>query len=167
MSETVTFSQQGNYQGTMNVTCALTSSPMGAQTLPTCELTPDRVSVATNPTGNQGTLVLAVHTTGSSTASLRRTSGGNLWRIGGGGAVLTLMLTCGISSRRRRWISMLALLSVFSVVVATIGCGGGSSTSGSTGSAGTTAGNYVFTVTGTDASNASITATATVTVTVQ
>jgi hypothetical protein len=167
VSETVTFSQQGNYQGTMNVTCALTSSPMGAQTLPTCELTPDSVSVATNPTGNQGTLVLAVHTTGSSTASLRRTSGGNLWRIGGGGAVLTLMLTCGISSRRRRWISMLALLSVFSVVVATIGCGGGSSTSGSTGSAGTTAGNYVFTVTGTDASNASITATATVTVTVQ
>ena len=65
---------------------------------------------------------------------------------------------------------MLALLLVFSVVAA-IGCGGGSSgsTSGSTGTTtpATTAGNYVFTVTGTDASNPSITAATTVTITVQ
>jgi hypothetical protein len=99
-------------------------------------------------------------------ASLRKPSLENFLRIAGGGTALALLLTCGIPSRRRRWISMLGLLAVFSVV-ATIGCGGSSNTKGTTGSPGTTAGNYVFTVTGTDASNASITATATVSVTVQ
>jgi len=126
-------------------------------------MNPTRVAIAT---GGTGTSVLTVKTTAASTASLRKPSPGNFWRIGGGGTVLALLLTCGISSRRRRWISMLALLAVFSVVV-TIGCGGGSSTKGSTGSPGTTGGNYVFTVTGTDASNASIAGTMTVTVTVQ
>ncbi|MGA2729768.1 MAG: FG-GAP-like repeat-containing protein [Terracidiphilus sp.] len=160
---TATFSAGTTYQGTLNLTCALTTSPTGAQSLPTCTMNPTSVAIAT---GGTGTSVLTVKTIAASTASLRKPSPGNFWRIGGGGTVLALLLTCGISSRRRRWISMLALLAVFSVVV-TIGCGGGSSTKGSTGSPGTTAGNYVFTVTGTDASNASIAATTTVTVTVQ
>jgi hypothetical protein len=130
-------------------------------------LNPTSVAIAT---GGTGTSVLTVKTTAALTASLRKPSPGNLLRIAAGSTVFALLLTCGISSRRRRWISMLALLLVFSVVAA-IGCGGGSSgsTSGSTGTTtpATTAGNYVFTVTGTDASNPSITAATTVTITVQ
>jgi hypothetical protein len=164
---TVTFSSGSTYSGTLNLICALTTSPTGAQSLPTCTMNPTSVAIAT---GGTGTSVLTVKTTAASTATLRASSLGNPWRIAGGGTVLALLLTCGISSRRRRWTSMLALLLVFSVVAA-IGCGGGSSgsTSGSKGTTtpATTAGNYVFTVTGTDASNSSITATTTVTITVQ
>lgn len=159
---TVTFSSGSTYQGTLNLTCALAASPTGAQSLPTCTMNPTSLAIAS---GGTGTSVLSVHTTAASTASLRESPGGNLWRIGGGGAVLALLLMGGISSRRRRWISMLALLSVFAVVTA-IGCGG-SSTPGPKGTPATTAGNYVFTVTGADASNATITAATTVTVTVQ
>jgi hypothetical protein len=160
---TATFSAGTTYQGTLNLTCALTTSPTGAQSLPTCTMNPTRLAIAT---GGTGTSTLTVKTTAASTAFLRKPSIGNPWRIAGGGTVLALLLTCGISSWRRRWISMLALLAVFTVVAA-IGCGGGSSSTGSTGSPGTTAGNYVFTVTGTDSSNSSITATTTVAVTVQ
>ncbi len=165
VSETVTFSQEGNYQGLMSVTCALTGSPTGAQSLPTCELTPNSVSIVTDPTSKQGTSVIAVYTTGSLTASRRKSSDGNWGKMDGAGAVLALVFTCGISARRRRWMSILALFAVFAIA-ATIGCGGGNS-SGSTGSSGTTPGSYVFTVTATDTSHASIAATTTITVTVE
>ncbi len=161
---TATFSAGTTYQGTLNLACALTTSPTGAQSLPTCSMNPTSVAIAT---GGTGISTLTVKTTAASTASLREPSRKNIWRIGGGGAVLALIFTCGISSRRRRWISMLALLLVFSVAAA-IGCGeSGTSVSTSSGTAATTAGNYVFTVTGTDASNSSITTAATVTITVQ
>ena len=161
---TVTFTASSTYQGTLNLSCALTTSPSGAQSLPTCALNPASVALQASGTG---TSMLTVKTTASSTATLGERPRANWWKACGGGTVLALVFVCGIPARRRRWVSILSLLSIFAVTVA-IGCGGGSSSGGSGGgSSGTTAGNYVFTVTGTDTSNASITASATVTVTVQ
>ncbi|MGA7244546.1 MAG: FG-GAP-like repeat-containing protein, partial [Terracidiphilus sp.] len=161
---TVTLSSGSTYSGTLKLTCALTTSPSGAQSLPTCAMNPISLAITS---GGMGTSVLMVKTTAASTTALHKASGRNFWRIGGRDAVFALLLVFGVGWRRRRWTSMVALLSIL-VVGAVFGCGG-SSPSGSTGSGTleTTSGNYTFTVTGTDASNASITAAMTVTVTVQ
>jgi len=115
--------------------------------------------------GGTGTSVLTVKTTSATTAALHKAFHENWWRIGAGDAVFALLVGCGIGWRRRRWTLMVALFSIF-VVATVIGCSGGGRKSGPPGSAGTTAGNYVFTVTGTDSSSSAVAATATVTVVV-
>jgi hypothetical protein len=86
----------------------------------------------------------------------------------GGGSVLAGLIMLGVPSHRRRWMSMLGLMLVI-FVAGTIGCGGGSNSKppSNPGTPATTAGNYTFTVTGTDSANSSITASTTVTLTVQ
>jgi len=152
----------GSYAGTLKLTCALTASPSGAQSLPTCALNPASVTLAS---GGTATSVLTIGTTAASTASLLRPDRKSLWGFGGGGAILALLLMRGIPARRRRWMSMMVL---FWLVVATvaIGCGGGSTSTGP-GTAATTAGNYTFTVTGTDSASSSITTSTAVSLTVQ
>jgi hypothetical protein len=158
---TATITASSSYSGTLNLTCALTKSPTGAQSLPTCSLNP--TSVTLKPSGS-GTSVLTVTTTAGSTASLVQPSRKSLWGFGGG-TVLAVLLMCGIPAQRRRWMSMLALLWIVVASVA-VGCGGGSGSS-TQNTSGTTAGNYTFAVTGTDSTNASITTSTTVSVTVQ
>lgn len=161
---TVTLSAGSNYSGTMNLTCALGTSPKGAVSLPTCSLKPASVTIAT---GGSGTTILTVNTTAASGSALVRPSRLNLWGLGGG-AVLAGLLIFGIPSRRR-WMSLLALLCVL-VGAGLIGCGGGGTGGGGqsngTTTPATTAGSYTFTVTGTDSTNATITASINVTVTV-
>jgi hypothetical protein len=76
------------------------------------------------------------------------------------------MLMGGIPSSRRRSMSMLTLLLVAVATVA-IGCGAGQSPQIVQAIPATTAGSYVFTVSGTDLANPAITTSTTVTVTVQ
>jgi Bacterial Ig-like domain (group 3)/FG-GAP-like repeat len=147
----------GSYSGTLKLTCALTTSPSGAQSPPTCALNPASVALAS---GGTATSVLTIGTTAASTASLLEPDRKNLWGFGGGSAVLALLLMCGIPARRRRWMSMMVLLWIV-VAGAAIGCGGGGTSTGS-GTAATTAGNYTFTVTGTDSASAAITTSTTV-----
>jgi len=157
----ITVSAGSTYSGTMNLTCTLTASPSGAQSLPTCSLNPASVSVTA---GKSGTSTLTVQTTAAgTTAQLFLLRG-----VGGSGA-LAAMLLLGIPARRRRWITGFALLALV-MAMGAIGCGGGGGGGGMTTPppvAATTAGNYTFTVTGTDSTTASTTASATVTVTVQ
>ena len=160
---TVNVSSGSTYSGTLNLTCTLTTSPAGAQSLPTCSMSPTSVAITS---GGTGTSVLTVKTTSATTAALDNAFHENWWRIGAGDAVFALLVGCGIGWRRRRWTLMVALFSIF-VVAAVIGCSGGGRKSGPPWSAGTTAGNYVFTVTGTDSSSSAIAATATVTVVVR
>jgi hypothetical protein len=163
---TVTLSAGSTYSGTMNLTCALTGSPSGAQSLPTCNLNPASVTLASN---GSGTSTLTVETTASSTSAQTRPFGQNLWRIGGGGVALAALLMVGIPSRRRRWISMLAGVCVIFIAGA-IGCGGGGQGPPPPPPhviPATSAGNYTFAITGTDASNAQITISTIVTLTVQ
>ena len=159
---TVTLTAGSTFSGTMNVTCALTGSPAGAQSPPNCSLNPASVTIAA---GGSGTTVLTMNTTAASTAFLVQPSGRNLWSLGGGGAVLAVMLLCGIPSRRRRWMSMLVLLAAF-IASGVIGCIGGSGTTlkSTSNTPATTAGNYTFTVT---ATSGTVTASTTIPLSVQ
>jgi len=160
---TVTLSADSTYSGSMNIACALTTSPSGAQGLPACSLNPASVTLAA---GGSGTTQLTVTTTASSTSSLARPSELNLWQFGCGGAVLAAMLLFGIPAKRRRWLSMLALLAA-AAVASVVGCGAGQSSPPPITHPGTTAGSYTFTVTGTDSTNSTITTSTTVKITVQ
>lgn len=168
----VTLSASSTYSGTMNMSCALVGSPVGAQSLPTCSLNPTSVKVAA---GGTGATVLTVQTKAASTAALIAPSRMNLFGFGGG-TILAGLLLIGVPARRRRWMPMLALLLII-VVAGVVGCaGGGSSNAGSGGSGSgsngssipaTTAGTYAFTLTGVDSANSSITTSANAVVIVQ
>jgi hypothetical protein len=164
-TSSVTLTGSSSYSGTMNLSCSLASSPAGAQSLPTCTLNPASVTLAS---GGSGTSTLTVNTTAASTTALARPADQNLWKLGGGGAVFAALLLFGIPFRRRRWTLMLALL-LFVAAAGAIGCGGGGGGGGGGGSStpATTAGSYVFTVTGTDSASAKITASSNVSITVQ
>jgi hypothetical protein len=162
----VTLSASSSYSGTMKMSCTLVSSPSGAQSLPTCSLSPTSVNITQ---GGTGSTVLTVQTTAASTAVLLAPTWMKVLGFGGGGTVVAGLLLIGVPVRRRRWMAMLVVLGSI-LIVGTFGCGGGgSSTSGSGGSStsATTAGTYRFTVTGVDAANSSITTSTSVAVTVQ
>jgi hypothetical protein len=164
----VTIAAGSTYSGTLDLACKLTGSPSGAVSLPTCSLNPATLTLAA---GGNGTTKLTIATTAASTASLVRPSPGRLWGLGSEGAVLAVLLMCGIPTRRRRLASMLGLFWLVAVGL-TIGCGGGGGGAGNSGNSGpvtpaTTVGNYTFTVTGTDASNSTISTSTTVSVTVK
>jgi len=164
-NSTVTFTAGSNYSGTMKVTCSLTSSPTGAVSLPTCGLSPASVTIAS---GGTGTTTFTANTTAASSA-MSKPANENLWRLGGG-TVLAGLLMLWIPRHRRRWLSMLVvLLGIFAAGAVACGGGGGGGGGGNSGpgTAATTAGSYVFTVTGTDSVNAAISASTTVTVTVE
>jgi hypothetical protein len=156
-----------NYSGTINLTCSLTGSPTGATSLPTCSLNPATVTIAA---GASVPTTLTVKTTASSATAQSMPFGQELWRFGGAGAALAAVMMFGIPSRRRRWMSMIALLLI--AVAGAIGCGGSTKATTPTtpttpAIVATTSGNYVFTVTGVDSTNAKITTSTSVTVTVQ
>ncbi|WP_263359897.1 FG-GAP-like repeat-containing protein [Acidicapsa ligni] len=163
-TSTATLSAGSTYSGTLNLACSLTASAAGAQNLPTCSLAPASVTIASGSTGSS---VLTVQTTAASNAALlQQPQPGQRMRWSGGIAALAVVLIFGVPARRRRWIAGLGLVLILIATAAT-GCGGGSNSTPPPSTPGTTAGNYTFTVTGTDASNTKITASATVVVTVQ
>jgi endo-1,4-beta-xylanase len=166
-NSTITVTADSTYSGTMNLTCSLTSAPSGARSLPTCSFNPSSITIAAGGSGT-GTSTLTVTTTAASTSALVQPSEKNLWGVGGGGALLAAVLMFGIPSRRRRWMAMLVLLGVVAAA-GVIGCGRNSYLSSGSGlsTAATTAGNYTFTITGTDSALSNITTTTSVTVTVQ
>jgi sugar lactone lactonase YvrE len=159
---TVTLTAGSTYSGTMNLTCSLTNSPAGAQSLPTCTLNPATVTLVP---GGSGSTVLTVKTSAASTAHLARPIREMLF--GGGGTALAMLLMFGIPARRRRWASMLTLLLILASW--TVGCGGGSTSTASITptTPATTAGSYTFVLTGTDTANTKTTTSANVTITVQ
>ena len=159
---TITATAGSTYSGTIDLSCALTGSPAGAASLPTCSFNPPTLTLTP---GGTGTSVLTV-TTIAATTAFAQPAGNGLWGMGSG-VVLAAMLMFGIPSRRRRWLSMVVLLFVVAAAGA-IGCGGHSSSGGGgTGTPGTTAGTYTFTLTATDSVTKSVTTSTTVSVTVQ
>jgi len=160
---TATLAAGSSYSGTMNLHCSLTASPTGAQSVPTCNLNPAAITLAT---GGNATTTLTINTTAASGTAhaipLRR----NLWGLGGGGALLAGFLIFWVPSGRRRIASMLLLLTV-AMSSYVIGCGGGGGQTTGSGTPATTAGSYTFTVTGTDSANAKTTISANVVVMVQ
>ncbi len=163
---TITFSAGSNYSGTLNLACALTVAPTGAQSVPTCNLNPASVTLAA---GGQATTVFTAKTTASSSSSsLHRPGTQDLWHRWGGGGVIALALMFGIPGLRRRRLALPIGLCAM-IAAGMIGCGGGGAPSSNVqpGTPGTTAGSYTFSVTATDASNAKPIASTNVTVNVQ
>ena len=175
-TSTITLTPAGGFTGSVVLTAAITGSPVGAQDLPTFSFgTTSPVSISG---ASAATATLTISTTAATSAALRRRPGpgpgpGSGWL--GGGGVLACILLFGVSSRRRRWQTLLGLL-VFLIVLSggILSCGGGGSGGGSGGGGGsgsggggnpgTTAGTYTVTVTGTSGAT---TAMGTVTLTVQ
>ena len=153
------------YSGTMNLTCALISSPTGAQSLPTCSLAPTSLTLTA---GGNGTSILTIHTKAASNAIFGSPFDQKLSWLGGGGTAFAAILLLGLPAKRRRWMSHLGLLCLV-LSFAAIGCGGGGgqSTTPQPGSPATTAGVYTFAVVGTDATNAKIAVSRSVTITVR
>jgi hypothetical protein len=157
---TATFTASSTYAGTLNLSCSLTTSPKGAQSPPSCSLNPTTLTFKAGGTGSSAMSVTT--TSASTTASLREPSRKSVWGLGGGGSALAVLLLCGIPARRRRWLSMLMLLWVV-VASAAIGCGGAGAGVAPKGTSipATTAGNYTFTLTGTDSKDSTVTVSAT------
>jgi hypothetical protein len=163
----VTLSAGSSYSGTINLNCTLASSPTGAQSLPTCGLSPTAVAITT---GGNGTAVLTVQTTAPSTTALLAPTRMRWLGLCGSGTILAGLLMLGIPVRRR-WMSMMVLLGIV-VAAGAFGCGGGagsgsSSGLGGTGIPATTAGTYTFKITGTDSTNSTMTVATIVPLTVQ
>jgi hypothetical protein len=152
-TSTITVTPSGGFTGTVALSCAVTSSPAGAVDLPTCLLTQP------SPISGTGavTATLTINTTAASTAALHNPIDG-LFKFGGGGALVALLLF-GLPDRRRKWQSLLGLLLLLVIAYSAMGCGGTASPPAQ--NTGTTAGNYVVSVTGTSG-----TAQATTTITV-
>jgi hypothetical protein len=162
-----TFSAGTSYSGMMILTCKLTGSPAGAQSVPTCSMNPSTVSLAANGVGSS---VLSIQTIAASTTAHARTSGFSLWGLAGRGTALAGLFMFCVPLRRRRLLSALALVIFFATVGFT-GCAAGTGspapTPTPTVTPSTTAGTYAFTISGTDALNPGITASTVVSVTVQ
>jgi hypothetical protein len=148
-------------------TATLTTSPAGAQDLPTVSFGTTSPVTITGTTA--GTATLTISTTAPSTAALTRPAlPGIRWYHGG--AALACLLLFGIPARRRRWRTLLGMLLFMAFAIGgVISCGGGGSGGGGGGGGGntnpgTTPGAYVITVTGTQGT---VTASTTVNLTVQ
>jgi trimeric autotransporter adhesin len=165
-TSTISVTPAGGFTGVVALTAAITSSPAGAQNLPTLSFG-STTPLSINSTSS-GTATLTIYTTpASSASSIRPSRTGSPWLVTGG-ATLACILFLGIPRRRRSWRQMLGLL-VFLVFFASgiLSCGGSGSNGGGGGgsyNSGTTSGAYTITVTGTSGST---TATGTVTLNVQ
>jgi subtilase family serine protease len=161
-TSTVTVKSDGAYAGTVAMSCGLTSSPSGAQNVPTCSVTSGS-SLTFDATHTSQTSTVTINTTAPTTASLDR-RGLPGWTATGG-AVLAVLFFIGMPARRRSWRALLGLLVLIAALGSLSGCGGSSSTTGG-GNPGTTAGTYTFTVTGAGTPLVTPAPTATVTLTV-
>jgi hypothetical protein len=157
---TITVTPAGGFTGSVALTAAITSSPNGAQSVPTLTFS------GTNPVSiagaAAGTATLMIGTTPANCAP------GNVIDLRvrwypPGAAALACLLLFSILRRRRSWRRALAMLALLVTLVGGMLACGGASLSRNCPPA-TTAGNYIVTVTGTSGST---TATGTVTLTVQ
>ncbi|HEY0796880.1 MAG TPA: protease pro-enzyme activation domain-containing protein [Acidisarcina sp.] len=155
----------GGYTGTVNLSCAITSSPVGAQDLPGCSITPS-VTISGATAGTATLTITSTPTTGALTfpANSPFNHGRHSEWYAAGGAALACVLLFGIPARRRAWRAMMAVVLFAGVASIASGCGGGSSSS--TSNPGTTTGAYVVTVTGVDSITATLKATTNINVTI-
>jgi hypothetical protein len=168
---TVTVTPTNGFVGAVTLTAAITSSPAGAQNLPSLSFG------TTSPVSLQGpssaTALLTVSTTSATSAALRYPArpgpaerpGVPWYSVSGAGlACLLFFLT---PAKRRRWVNLFGVIALLVLLSAGVtACGGGASNGGGGGSGnpGTTSGQYVVTVTGTSGAT---TASSSLTITVQ
>jgi hypothetical protein len=163
----ISLSAGSSYSSTLNLSCALATSPANAQSLPTCSLNPTSIAITA---GGSATAMMTVKTTAASNSAQAAPNSLRLLGVGGGGTILAGLLWLGIPARRRRWFALAVLACFLGAAGLLTGCGGGgSSSTGPTppSTPATTAGTYTFTITGTDSANSAITAAVNLNVVVQ
>ncbi len=147
-TSTITVTPAGGFTGQVNLSCVITSSPSGANDIPTCSFAAGNSVVISSSAPATATVTITSSAT-SNSALLARS----------GTFVFVGLLLFWVPAKRRKRLMMLALL-LFAGSFA-IGCGGSSKTP----VRGT--GAFTYTVTGTDATSGALVSTTTVTVNVQ
>src|SRR5208283_3795274 len=160
-TSTITVTPSGGFTGSVALTASITSSPVGAQNLPTLSFG------STSPVGITDTAAktatLSIFTTAATTAALAHPAPGLHWYAGGTTLAFGLIFGIGMPSLGRRSRKRLGSILFFLILAGgLVACAGGSKGGG--GNPGTTPGTYTVTVTGTSGST---TATSTVTLTVR
>jgi len=145
-TSTIMITPSGGFTGAISLACSVTSSPAGAQNVPTCTIDQSASVSGAQP----ASATLTIKTTAPSTTAAQS----QFWKISslGGETLAAAVLLFIFPIRRRRWQSLMGVLMLIVLLTAVTGCGGTSkpiSTGGGGGSAGTTPGNYAITVTGT------------------
>jgi hypothetical protein len=160
-TSTVTAQSLNGFVGSVTLTAAVTSSPNGAQYLPTLSFgTTSPISF----TGSTATATLTISTTAPTSAANRPAMSPSVF---GGSFALALIAFFWVPGRRRVCKSLIASIGLLFVLNGLIACGGGGNTGSGGGGgdiAGTTSGAYVITITGT---SGSLTETGTINLTVQ
>jgi hypothetical protein len=169
-TSTLTVASTNDYVGSISLSCSLTSSPSGAQDLPTCSLANSPVSLSLTSTSATDTITIS--TTAATSAQLRQLEPSAKRHEGvGGGVYLALLIFLGAPLRWRRCRSMLFAMILLVALTGLSACKGfwdlptNASGTSSNSNPGTTAGTYTFTISGTG-SSPSFTANTTVSVTV-
>jgi hypothetical protein len=156
----VTVSATNGFTGSVTLNCAVTSSPSGAVSPPTCSFgtpgqnftAPNMITLSsTNTSGNATMTVATTAAKGIVFKPASRPRGPNLFLLSEVGAFFACFFLLGISVQKRRSFVMLAML-FFAVVALGAGCGSPSS-GGTSKTPATTSGAYTVTVTGTASGN--------------
>jgi subtilase family serine protease len=155
-SPTINLTTLNGFADTVNLTC----TPSSTTALITCSLNP--TSVVLSGTNKAQSATLSITTVAALGPRLIPGSRGG-WFAASGGLFAAVVLG-GISSRRR-WLGLLAMVLLASIIGA-VGCGGSGSGTHQQKQAGTPAGTYTINVTGTGA-NTGITHSLRVSLTVQ
>jgi len=144
-TSTITVTPTAGFTGKVTLTASITSSPSGAQDLPT--LTFGATSPVNITGASAGTATLTISTTAASAALAHPARPGSDWRSAGS-LVLACMLLFGVSGRSRRVRNMLGLLVFLAFLAGGVLSCGGSGGSGSSGNHGTSPGAYTVTING-------------------
>ena len=151
-TSTITVTPSGGFTGSVVMTAAVTSTPTGAQDLPTLSFGSTSPVSITGTTA--GTATLTISTTAATSAVLVYPKHNGVPWYTTGGATLTCILLFSIPVRRRRWQTMLGMLALLVALSGgLLACGGANGGGGgSTTNPGTTPGAYTVTITGTSGS---------------
>ena len=163
-TSTITITPIGGFTGNVKLTATITSSPTGAQEIPTLSFGSTTPVSITSTTA--GTATLTISTTAATSGALTYPVRPGFRWYTTGSAALAFALVFGIRvpTRRRGWRARFGLLVILVALAGgLLACGSGSGGGGG-GNPGTTAGTYTVTVTGTSGNT---TTTGTVTLAVQ
>lgn len=160
-TSTITVKPAGGFTGSVTLTAAVTSSPAGAQDLPTFSFGSTSPVVITGTAS--GTATLTISTTAPTRGALAYPSRPGVSWYAAGGTGLAFILLVGVPARsrsKRTRLGALVFLAILTGGLLACGSGGGSGPS----NPGTTPGTYTITVTGTSGSTTAMSPPITLTV---
>jgi hypothetical protein len=160
-SATVTIVPENGFTGAVNLTCTVTP-PTGAIDAPTCSI-PSSETVSGTTFVNAPVMITTTGTVAARNAPAINPRGNSSRRAGGAILACLGLLIGNLARRGRKSLQLLFLILLFAFPL--LACGGSGSSGGtSPPTGGTSAGNYVVTVTGTASGLSAVTAQIVITV---